>query len=145
MIGNPGEYENEYEYEYEWCNLFSNIGAFLLIQPHLEEESMILEPGVSSLYCGKHPCHCYTCSALDVVVECAVLVPVLFKESEGIVVAKVFKLDQGVLPPTLHNRGHELINELIISLASDPLMPKTDVVNVVKQLLPVGANIESDG
>ena len=31
------------------------------------------------------------------------LVPVLFKESEGIVVAKVFKLDQGVLAPTLYD------------------------------------------
>ena len=31
------------------------------------------------------------------------LVPVLLEESEGVVVAKVFKLDQCVLAPTLHN------------------------------------------
>ena len=31
------------------------------------------------------------------------LVPVLLEESEGIVVAKVLELDQGVLAPTFHN------------------------------------------
>ena len=42
------------------------------MQSHLEEESMILEPGVGRLHCCKHPCHGHTCSALDIVVECAV-------------------------------------------------------------------------
>ena len=32
--------------------------------------------------------------------------------------------------------GHELIDELVIGLSSDPLVAKPDVVDVVKQLLP---------
>ena len=32
--------------------------------------------------------------------------------------------------------GHELINELVIGLSGDPLMTQTDVVDVIKQLLP---------
>ena len=40
---------------------------------------------------------------LNVVVECAVFVPVLLQEPEGIVVPEVFKLDEGILPVTGHN------------------------------------------
>ena len=39
---------------------------------------------------------------LNVVVECAVFVPVLLQEPEGIVVPEVFKLDEGILPVTGH-------------------------------------------
>ena len=77
-------------------------------------------------------------------------------------VAKVFKLDQCVLAPTLHyglsstntscNRGpfscvsntyrHEFINELVIGLASDPLMAQTNVVDVIEQFLPEKNSIQ---
>ena len=32
--------------------------------------------------------------------------------------------------------GHELINELVIGLAGDPLMAQTDVVDVIEQFSP---------
>ena len=32
--------------------------------------------------------------------------------------------------------GHELIDELVIGLSGDPLVPQTNVVDVIKQLLP---------
>ena len=32
--------------------------------------------------------------------------------------------------------SHELINELVIGLAGDSLMPQTDVVDVIEQFLP---------
>ena len=36
---------------------------------HLEEEGVILEPGVGRLHRGEHPRHGHACRALDVIVE----------------------------------------------------------------------------
>ena len=72
---------------------------------------------------------------LNIIVECTKFVSVLFQESEGIMVAKVFKLDEGVLTVSLDNRCHELVDEVVIFLASDPFMPQTNVINVIQQLL----------
>lgn len=58
-------------------------------------------------------CRVYT---LDVIVEGAVSLSVLFQEAEGIVVTKVLELYECVLTVFIHHRLHELINQVIILL-----------------------------
>lgn len=53
---------------------------------------------------------------LYIVIEGAVLLPVLPEEAEGVVVSKVLKLDQCVLPIFVHHSLHKLIDEIIIGL-----------------------------
>ena len=64
---------------------------------------MVGELGVCGLEGGEDASNSNGCCALNVIVEGTVGVAVLLEESEGIVVAKVLKLDQCVLAPTLHN------------------------------------------
>ena len=45
------------------------------------------------------------------------------------------KADRGCFYVISNTYGHELIDELVIGLASDPLMPQTDVVDVIQQFL----------
>ena len=81
---------------------------------------------------------------LDVVIEGAVLVAVVLEQSERVLVAKVLKLDQRLLPEPPHDRLHELLDEVVVLLASDPLLTKTNVVRVVKVFLSVAANVKGD-
>lgn len=53
---------------------------------------------------------------LYIIIEGAVLLPVLSKEAEGVVVSKVLKLNQSVLPIFVHHSLHKLINQIIIGL-----------------------------
>ena len=81
---------------------------------------------------------------LDVVIEGTVLVAVVLEQSERVLVAKVLKLDQRLLSEPLHNRPHELVDEVVVVLASDPLLTKANVVRVVKVFLSVAANVKGD-
>ena len=51
--------------------LWGVLQAWHRLPKHLEEEGVILEPGVGRLHCGQHPCHGHARRALDVIVECA--------------------------------------------------------------------------
>jgi len=54
---------------------------------------------------------------LNIIVECAVGVSVLFKKSESIRVTEIFKLNKAVLSETSHYSLHEFVNEIIIFLS----------------------------
>ena len=58
---------------------------------------MVGEFGVGGLEPGQYSRHGHGGRSLDVIVEGAVLVAVLLQEAEGVVVAKVLELNQGVL------------------------------------------------
>ena len=58
---------------------------------------MVGQLGVGGLERGEHPGTRHAGRALDVVIEGAVLVAVLLQEPEGVVVAEVLELDEGVL------------------------------------------------
>lgn len=75
---------------------------------------------------------------LDVIVEGAVLLPVLSKEAERVVVPKVFKLDQRVLPVFVHDSFHELINEIVICLGAVSLLVQPHVKRILKESLTGG-------
>ena len=64
---------------------------------------------------------------LDIVVEGAVLLPVLPEEAEGIMVPKVLKLDQCVLSVLVNHSIHELINQIIVGLRAVSLLVQTHV------------------
>ena len=81
---------------------------------------------------------------LDVVIEGTVFVAVVLEQSERVLVAKVLKLDQGLLAEPLHNRLHELLDEVVVFLASDPLLTKANVVRVVEVFLSIATNVKGD-
>jgi len=75
---------------------------------------------------------------LDIIVEGAIGVPILFQKSEGIVIAKIFELDQGVLTIAFNYCSHELINEVIVGFPGDPFVSGSDVIFVIKEALIIG-------
>lgn len=72
---------------------------------------------------------------MDIIVEGAVLLPVLSEKAECIVVSKVLKLDQCVLPVFVHHRLHELVNQVIISLRTVSLLVQTHVERILEESL----------
>lgn len=72
---------------------------------------------------------------LDIIVEGAVLLPVFPEEAEGIVVPKVLKLDQCVLPVFVYHSLHELINQIIVSLRTIPLLVQAHVQWILQESL----------
>ena len=96
---------------------------------------------------------------MDIIVEGAIGVPILFQKSEGlkskylfiitpahfnphegtdIVIAKIFELDQGVLTIAFNYCSHELINEVIVGFPGDPFVSGSDVIFVIKEALIIG-------
>lgn len=59
----------------------------------------------------------------------------LLQETEGVVVAKVLKLDECVLAITLHHRLHELIDEAVICLTRHSLVSVANIKLILQQLL----------
>lgn len=72
---------------------------------------------------------------LDIIVEGAVLLPVLPEEAEGVVVSKVLKLDQRVLPVFVHHSFHELINQIIVGLRAISLLVQAHVHRILEESL----------
>ena len=115
---------------------------------------MILQLCVCSSESSYDSSNSHTSCPLDVIIECAILVPIFLKEAECIVVSKVLKLDQTVLSIALYRcleinkrleakeennkmfHLHELINKFIISLPSNSLVPQSNIVYIIQQLLP---------
>ena len=94
---------------------------------------MVGELGVCGLESGEDASNSNGCCALNVIVEGTVGVAVLLEEPEGVVVAKVLKLDEGVLAVVLHHGLHELVDEVIILLASYALVLAAYVVNILRK------------
>lgn len=72
---------------------------------------------------------------LDIIVEGAVLLPVLPEEAEGVVVPEVLKLDQCVLAVFFHHSLHELINQIIVSLRVISLLVQAHVQRILEESL----------
>lgn len=72
---------------------------------------------------------------MDVIVEGTVLFPVLSEKPESVVVPKVFKLDQGVLPIFVHDGLHELVNQVIVCLRAIPLLIQAHVEGILQESL----------
>jgi hypothetical protein len=75
--------------------------------------------------------------ALDVIVEGAIMLAVLVEQPEGVRVAKVLELYEGVLAVALDRGLHELVHELVVLRAGDALVPMADVQRVLQQRLRV--------
>ena len=56
---------------------------------------------------------------LDVVIEGTVFVSVVLEQSERVLVAKVLKLDQGLLTESLHNSLHELLWKSFVGISCE--------------------------
>lgn len=80
-------------------------------------------------------------SALDVIIESAVVLLVLVQQAEGVFVAKILKLNKARAAPLLDHCLHELINKLIILWTGDSLLAQTNVVGVIKKGLVICANV----
>lgn len=78
---------------------------------------------------------------LDIIVEGAVLLPVLPEEAEGIVVPKVLKLNQRVLPVFFHHCFHELINQIVVCLRVISLLVQAHVQRILEESLMGETNI----
>jgi len=102
---------------------------------YLEDEGVLAQFCLGDAQRGEESSDGDRGSALDVVVEGAILVAVFLEEAEGVVVAEVLELDQGVLAVPAHHRLHELFNKLVVLVADDALLAQTNVQRVVKQLL----------
>jgi hypothetical protein len=105
------------------------------MRSYLEDEGVFTQLGFGNAQRGEEAGDGDRGGALDVVVEGAVLVAVLLEETEGVVVAEVFELDQGVLAVPAHHRLHELLNKLVVFRSDYALLTQTDVQRVVQQLL----------
>lgn len=82
---------------------------------------------------------------LDIIVEGAVLLPVLPQEAEGIVVPKVLKLDQCVLPVFVHHSFHEFIDQIIVGLRAVPLLVQAHVQRILEKSLIGGQRQTCEG
>jgi hypothetical protein len=102
---------------------------------NLEDKGVFAQLGFGDAQRGEEAGDGDRGGALDVVVEGAVLVAVLLKETEGVVVAEVFELDQSVLAVPAHHRLHELLDELVVFCSNNALLTQTNVQRVVQQLL----------
>ena len=100
---------------------------------NLEQEGVVAELGVGGLQGGEDTGHDHGGRALDVVVEGAVGVAVLLEEPEGVLVAKVLKLDERVLAVVLHHGLHELVDEVVVLLPRDAPVPAANVVHILKR------------
>lgn len=72
---------------------------------------------------------------LDIIVEGAVLLPVLPEEAEGIMIPKVLKLDQCVLSIFVHHSLHELIYQIIVGLRAVSLLVQAHVQWILEESL----------
>ena len=106
---------------------------------------MVRQLGISGLEGGQDTGYRHGGSALDVVVEGAVGVAVLFQQPEGVVVTKVLKLDQGVLAVPLYYSLHELLHKVVVLGAGHTLLPEADVVHVLQEVLVVCSHVKGDG
>ena len=82
--------------------------------------------------------------ALNVVIEAAHLVPVLAKQVESSVVAKILELQEHVGLPRLEG-AHKLVEKGVVGNACGPLLPQTAVSGVRQQGVSVGAHVKADG
>ncbi|KAG7144875.1 hypothetical protein HYQ46_006384 [Verticillium longisporum] len=83
-------------------------------------------------------------SALDVVVEAAVLVAVAVEVVESLLGVEVLKLHNHV-GEHLSSSLHELVHERLLRLKRDALVTETEVEGVLEVVLVVGARVENDG
>src|SRR4029077_13311403 len=81
--------------------------------------------------------------ALDVVIECADLVPVALENRHGADVREVLPLDAAFRIELLH-RGHELVDKFHVFATSDAVLPEAEVERVVEQSWVVRADIKND-
>lgn len=72
---------------------------------------------------------------LYIIIEGAVLLPVFPEEAEGIVVSKVLKLNQRVLPIFVHHSLHELIDQIIVGLWAIPVLVEAHVKGIPEERL----------
>ena len=79
--------------------------------------------------------------ALDVVVEGRNLVAIFVQQMERRVVGEVLELDQHAREH-LPRGGDELVDEVVIGLAGEPLLADADVIGVLEEGFVVGADVE---
>merc|ERR1719347_34447 len=94
----------------------------------LEKECMVRQLCVGCSQCSENPSHCHASSTLYVIIESAILLSVLLQQSEGVMVAKVFKLYQCVLTKSSDHSLHKFLNEFIIIFPCHSLMRQPNVV-----------------
>ena len=82
--------------------------------------------------------------ALDVVVECAVVVTVSIQDSGGICRSEILPVNHGIRIPIM-GRGEEFVDELVVLLATDPAMTDSEVSIVIEQFHVVGSHVQHDG
>ena len=66
---------------------------------------------------------------MNIIVECAVAIAIFSQKPEGIVISKIFELNQGVLAITFHYSVHKFINKIIVFLTSNAFMSKIRLQN----------------
>lgn len=86
----------------------------------------------------------HSASALDVIVEASVAVPVAVEVVEGLGALKVLELDNHVGVHLLDSI-HELVHELLLDAYGDALLAQTQVQGVLEVSLVVGASVENNG
>ncbi len=68
---------------------------------------------------------------LNIVIECTIIIPVTFEDTEGIPVAEILELDQAVVTVAFHNSSHEVIEQFVISVVADTLVAHPHVIRVL--------------
>lgn len=113
--------------------------------PSPEEEKLVLHQlRIGHSERGEDASKCDRSCPLNIIIESAVLVPVLFQQSECILVGKIFKLDERVLAVTANHCLHELVDKVVICLPSNSFLVESDVVRIFQKGLSVGSNIKHD-
>lgn len=85
------------------------------------------------------------CRSLNIIVECAIVIAVFVEESEGIMIAEIFELNERILTVTLDHGRHEFVDELVICRSGDTFLSQTNVQRVFQKVFVVGADIDQNG
>lgn len=80
-------------------------------------------------------------SALNVVVEGGVSVPVAVQQGEGMIGTEVLKLHKNSRPPVEDCR-HELVDSIVVLLAFETLLWDAEVEGIIEEILIVGAEVK---
>lgn len=80
-------------------------------------------------------------SPLDVVIEGALIVPVLLQQSERILVAEILELHQTLFALLALDRHEQLLNQRVLALVHDSLVLHADLQGVFQQCLVVARTL----
>src|SRR5699024_10926523 len=81
--------------------------------------------------------------ALDIVVESAQVVTVTVEQAQRIGLREILEL-QTHMRPAFYDRGDKLVNEFVVVVTADALVPPADIYRIVETILIIRTGIQQN-